>query len=448
MFIRRCRNVTGSSQKTKGLNQEDYRNAEIALWRLAQQDAYAEELKQMGAGYKCRSQKNSTLRKLSPFIDKGGEIRMGGRIGASPFASYDAKYPVILPKGHRVTELVIDSCHRMYGHQNGETVVNELRQKYHISNLRAEVHYFGPYLIKIGRSAVKRWVVLYTCLTIRAVHLEVAASLSTESCMLALRRFIARRGAPQKIYTDNGTNFVGTERELSRQLEDVNQKLSESFTNANTSWNFIPPASPHMGGAWERMVRAVKAAMSSINHSRTVTEEVFYTVLCEAESMVNSRPLTYMPLEGSDQEALTPNHFLLMNSDGVTQTEKSLTEERETLRKTKDVEVDDIVFIVDGNIRNRWVRGKVTAVFAGKDGRIRQAEVRTNSGILRRPFVKLAVMDIVSESKAEGAEQLYGPGIVDETVTHAGRPSLSRFDHKQSPGCEEATIAKHNHVKQ
>ncbi|XP_062706264.1 uncharacterized protein LOC134287709 [Aedes albopictus] len=487
-FIRRCRNIPGSSQMSEGLDQQDFQRAECALWRLAQEDEYAEELKQIRVENESEVKRNSPLRKLSPFIGENGELRLGGRIGASPFTAYDAKYPVILPKGHRITELIIDSYHRLFGHQNGETVVNELRQKYYISNMRAEVRkaakrcqwcrtykvqpqiprmaplpvervipfvrpftmigidYFGPYLIKIGRSLVKRWVVLYTCLTIRAVHLEIAASLSTESCMLALRRFIARRGAPQQIYTDNGTNFVGTERELARQLQDVNQKMSESFTNANTRWNFIPPASPHMGGAWERMVRAVKTAMSSMNHPRTPTEEVFQTVLCEAESMVNSRPLTYMPLEGSDQEALTPNHFLLLNSVGVTQTEKSSTEEREALRsnwklcqhildqfwrrwireylptitrrtkwfaETKRIEIGDVVFIVDGNVRNRWTRGVVTAVFPGKDGRIRQAEVRTNSGTLRRSVAKLAVMDVLSEGKADERSSFTGPGMLE-----------------------------------
>ncbi|XP_065088311.1 uncharacterized protein LOC135709824 [Ochlerotatus camptorhynchus] len=385
----------------------------------------------------------------------------------------------------------------MYGHQNGETVVNEIRQKFHISNLGTEVQkiarrclwcrvykaqpkvprmaplpeervtsfvrpfslvgidYFGPCLIKIGRSQVKRWVVLYTCLTIRAVHLEVAASLSAESCKLALRRFIARRGAPLRIFTDNGTNFVGVEREMAKQMRDINQKLSESFTNANTQWSFIPPASPHMGGAWERMVRAVKAAMNSINHPRTPSEEVFQTVLCEAESMVNTRPLTYMPLETSDQEALTPNHFLLLSSDGAKQTEKTPTDEGEALRSgwklcqymldqfwrrwireylptitrrtkwfedTKPIAVGDVVFSVDEGVRNRWIRGIVITVFPGKDGRVRQANIRTVSGVLRRPVTKLAVLDIMDRSKAGGSEQLYGSGNVGESVTSVTTP--------------------------
>ncbi|XP_062538136.1 uncharacterized protein LOC134206436 [Armigeres subalbatus] len=521
LFIRRCRRASTTIAK---LNQSDFRNAEQAIWRSTQWDVYAEEcsslrrIQAVNESSASIDKKNSPLRKLSPFIGEGGVLRMGGRIGASQFASNDAKYPVILPKGHRVTDLIIDKYHRRYGHQNGETVVNEIRQKYHISNLRAEVRkvnkrcqwcriykaqpmvprmaplpeerltpfvrpfskvgidYFGPYLIKIGRSLVKRWVVLYTCLVIRAVHLEVAASLSTESCMMALRRFIARRGAPEQVFTDNGTNFVGTERELARQLQNINGELSESFTNTNTKWNFIPPASPHMGGAWERMVRSVKAAMNSIDHPRTPTEEVFLTVLCEAESMVNSRPLTYIPLEGSDQEALTPNHFLLLSSDGVKQPEKQPVEEKSALRsnwrlcqhildqfwlrwireylptiarrtkwfaETKAIEVGDVVFIVDGNVRNRWTRGLVIAVFPGKDGRIRQAEVRTTSGTLRRSVSKLAVMDVVPESKAGGPDHLYGLGNVGLSVTRCTKPTSSSTGDR-SPGSGRVTTLSDN----
>lgn len=118
--------------------------------------------------------------------------------------------------------------------------------------------YFGPLLVKQGRTNVKRWIALFTCLTVRAVHLEVVNSLTTSSCVSAVRRFIGRRGAPIEFYSDNGTNFQGAERLLREQIE---QELSSTFTSARTKWFFIPPGAPHMGGAWERMVQSVKAAM-------------------------------------------------------------------------------------------------------------------------------------------------------------------------------------------
>jgi len=76
------------------------------------------------------------------------------------------------------------------------------------------VDYFGPMLIRHGRKKEKGYGVLFTCLTTRAVHLEIAHSLDTNSCLMAIRRVIAKRGKSANIWSDNGTNFVGAEREL------------------------------------------------------------------------------------------------------------------------------------------------------------------------------------------------------------------------------------------
>lgn len=103
---------------------------------------------------------------------------------------------------------------------------------------------------------------LITCLTTRALHLEVVHSLSSDSCILALRCFMGRRGKPRQMFTDNGTNFHGSRRELKDTWSTINKNtVAESFIDAETEWMFIPPASPHMGGAWERMVRTVKNSL-------------------------------------------------------------------------------------------------------------------------------------------------------------------------------------------
>lgn len=149
--------------------------------------------------------------------------------------------PLFCKKKHAVTFLLTDSYHRRLLHANNETVVNDMRQRYYIPALRRivkkvgagcqqckilkavpqvpqmaslprsrltafvkpfayiGVDYFGPILVTIGRKQVKRWVVLFTCLSIRAVHMEVVHSLSTNSCIKAFRRFIARRGAPLEV---------------------------------------------------------------------------------------------------------------------------------------------------------------------------------------------------------------------------------------------------------
>lgn len=92
------------------------------------------------------------------------------------------------------------------------------------------VDFFGPFEISRGRGSVKRYGVLFTCLTSRAVHLEVSQSLDTSSCINAIRRFVSRRGQVSVLRSDNGTNFIGAERELREALKDLNQsKIQESM---------------------------------------------------------------------------------------------------------------------------------------------------------------------------------------------------------------------------
>lgn len=94
---------------------------------------------------------------------------------------------------------------------------------------------------------------LFTCLTVRAVHIEVVYSLSTESAILGMRRFMSLRGCPRKIFSDNGTNFKGASNEIKDFLKNLDEEeLQRTFNSVTTEWIFIPPASPHMGGSWER----------------------------------------------------------------------------------------------------------------------------------------------------------------------------------------------------
>ncbi|XP_055631971.1 uncharacterized protein LOC129771880 [Toxorhynchites rutilus septentrionalis] len=479
----------------------DLQRAEVTLWRQVQTQVYSDEVVELNVGANHTVNKSSPLYKLSPFLDELGIIRMGSRIGAAPQAPYAAKYPIILPKDHLITFLLTDSFHRRFLHANGETVFNEMRQLFYISNLRSlirrvtkecqlckvkkaqpmppmmaplpkirltpfirpftyvGVDYFGPLEVKVGRSIVKRWAVLFTCLTIRAVHMEVAHTLSSRSCIMAFRRFIARRGAPAEVYTDNGTNFVGASRQLNEEIQQqktIAHDCATTFTNAHTAWFFNPPAAPHMGGAWERMVRSIKTAMKSISEcTRHPSDEVLETVLLEAEAIVNSRPLTYIPLETADQEALTPNHFLLYGSSGVKQPPTVLGNSVSALRDSwkltqlmvdefwrrwvreympmltrrtkwfepvKPLEPGDLVVVMDQNSRNSWERGRVLSIVRGAGGQTRRATVQTARGVISRPATNLAVLDVgkvrgIESSVAAGSiGVLHGPGDVTRTT--------------------------------
>lgn len=181
------------------------------------------------------------------------------------------------------------------------------------------VDYFGPWMIKEGRKELKRYGVLFTCLFSKAIHLEVANSLDTRSFVNALRRFICRRGPVRQLRSDRGTNFVGARRELEEALKEMDQDVvKKELLKANCDWvetKFNVPSASHMGGVWERQIRTVRNVMSALLSScgSQLNDEALRTFMCEAEAIVNGRPLT-VDGKTAPTEPLTPNHFLTMKS--------------------------------------------------------------------------------------------------------------------------------------
>lgn len=182
-------------------------------------------LGQSNPGCICKS---SSIFKDSPYLDEFSVMRAYGRLDSMTRVPFTTKRPVILPKNHRITAIIMQHFHKKFHHQNSETVINELRQIFvmptmsvklkNIKNncqwcknqsavpgtvmmsalpearLTIGIDYFGPMFVAVRRSIDKIWGILITCLTTRAVHLEVAHSLSADSCILGLRRFMCRRG--------------------------------------------------------------------------------------------------------------------------------------------------------------------------------------------------------------------------------------------------------------
>ena len=160
--------------------------------------------------------------------------------------------------------------------------------------------YFLPIEVKRGRSLEKRYGVILTCMACRAVHLKVAYSLDTDSCINALRRF-GRRGQVSNLRSDNGTNFVGAERELRKALAALNhQKIQGVFFQEGIKWSFNPPAASHHGGVWERIIRMVRRILTSVLCQQTLNDEGFHTVLCEVEAILNDRPITKLSEDPND----------------------------------------------------------------------------------------------------------------------------------------------------
>ncbi|GFS51375.1 integrase catalytic domain-containing protein [Trichonephila clavipes] len=140
-----------------------------------------------------------------------------------------------------------------------------------------------------------------------AVHLELITSLSTDSFILAFRRFIARRGRPTTIYSDNGKNFVGTFNALNSIDWD---KIQDFALKIKIQWKFSPPSAPWWGGFWERLVGMLKNVLRKVLGKASLNEEELNTLLCDAESIINSRPITYLSEDPKDLVALTPAMFL------------------------------------------------------------------------------------------------------------------------------------------
>ena len=184
--------------------------------------------------------------------------------------------------------------------------------------IHTRIDYFGPLLVKFSRKTrsnqaiSKQHGAIFTCLASCVFHIELAGDLSTDSFTLALRRFTARRGNPKTITSDNGTNFVGAQRELSDAIQKLDQhKIRDELNHKRIVWKFNPLSSPWMWGCMEVIVKLTKRALKTIVKDRLLTEEALSTFLTEVESIINSCPLTAASDGIDDLEPITPNHLLL-----------------------------------------------------------------------------------------------------------------------------------------
>ena len=139
------------------------------------------------------------------------------------------------------------------------------------------IDYFAPFEVKLLRRSMKRWCCLFTGSTTRAVHIEVVRILDTLSCLVAIKRFIARRGKLTTILSDDGINLVGSARELKEYINSWNQdQITSDLAQKHIVRKFKPPGAPHFGGVWERLVRSCKKAMTAVLGNRSKTDESSY----------------------------------------------------------------------------------------------------------------------------------------------------------------------------
>ncbi|OXA55241.1 Pro-Pol polyprotein [Folsomia candida] len=430
---------------------EEFAAAERWWWIQCQRECYPNEVAILQQGHPLP--RTSRLQSLTVGLDEFGVMRVRGRLDnadiptsvRSPVVSVDTmvtsgsevRQQYFIPSLRNAIRTSYANCQQC----KNERATPQAPEMGQLPRCRVEMNvrpfyktgldYFGPIDVVVKRSRVKRYVALFTCLSTRAVHLEIAGSLSTDSCIMAIRRFVCRRGCPSTIHSDNGTNFHGANNELKSALAEINQdKMNQECNNRGIRWSFLPPSSPHMGGSWERMVRSVKKAMGSVLQMKDLSEEVLHTVLLEAEHTVNSHPLTHVADDPDDPEALTPNHFLLGQSSNLQPMGKftdsdiisrkhwrisqhlvnqfwrrwvkeflpTLLRRQKWCQVTRPIQIGDVIIEVNPNFpRNSWPKGRVVELFPGKDQVVRVVSVKLSNGhIFRRPVAKLCILDVQS----------------------------------------------------
>lgn len=451
---------------------EEIQQAERAILRAVQLESYPEEMMKTASALSPTSSGPSShdknaLKRLSPFVGTDGLLRVGGRLRKSNLP-FEIIHPVILPKGGHVTNMIVSHVHEKLHHAGRESTLSEIRHQgfwivsgrsavskcilgcikcrrlrgrpcgQRMADLPTErtemsepfefcgVDAFGPFYIRERRSEVKRWGLMFTCLASRAAHLETINSLTADSFLCAYRRFICRRGPIRRIYCDNGTNFIGGRNLLESALkEEDHDKIRLTLSRDNCDWvefAFNVPHASHMGGVWERQIRTARSALNSLldANGQHLDDELLRTLFTEAETVINSRPLTYCSMSGSDTvEPLTPLQLLTLKSKVLLPAPgkfcnanlygrhrwrrvqhlanefwtrwrreflPSLQERRKWQRPETNLEKGDIVIVVDDNEpRCSWPMGLIVATYPGTDGLVRKVRVRVNGQEYDRP---------------------------------------------------------------
>ncbi|KAM4012210.1 uncharacterized protein ACNLHF_005183 [Anomaloglossus baeobatrachus] len=458
----------------KAYTVEELTQAKHAIICCVQHEAYTQTLESLRNHRSVP--KDSPLKKLDPFVDTQGLLRVGGRISNAKLEN-DECTPIIVPHGH-VAFLLVEHYHAQVRHQGRLITEGALReagfwitgvkrlvsrvifkciicrklrgscQSQKMADLPADclsteppftnvgLDVFGPWSVvtrqtRGGHANSKRWAVLFTCLSIRAVQIEVIETMDTSSFINAFRRFISLRGHVKHIRSDRGSNFVGACGELKIPSNlDINQ-VERRLSELGCTWTFNPPHSSHMGGVWERMIGIARRILDSIFLQlgpSKLTHETLTTFMAEVVAIMNARPLVPISNDPDDLSLLTPSTLLTqkfnvsMPTSGEFTTKdlyKSQWKRVQMLAdlfwtkwrkqylstlQTRDKWQDSRPNMKPGNVvlvkntqskRNEWPLGLVTKVFPSQDGQVRKVEIKIpkQSGkLFLRPVSELILL--------------------------------------------------------
>ena len=353
---------------------EDLQQAEMIAIGTVQNECFADEMKLMGevedlrdrhrARQKKKALKKSSLYRLDPFMDSQGVLRVGGRLRRAHL-SFPEKHPVLLPKGHHLSHLIVRHQHGKVHHQGqqithgavraagfwilgGHGVVSKVISScvtckrlrgtsltQHMADLPSDrtetpppftnvgCDVFGPWTIQTRRlrgGAVnsKRWGLVFTCLNSRAIHIEVLESMDASAFICALRRFLSVRGPTARIRCDRGSNFVGAKTELEQALQEMDEGALKTYlAEQGCEWSFNPPHASHFGGVWERQIGTIRRVLDAMLlelGKPQLTHELLVTLLAEVSAIVNARPIATIPSDVDDPQPLSPSMLLTLKS--------------------------------------------------------------------------------------------------------------------------------------
>ncbi|XP_025833693.1 uncharacterized protein LOC112905445 [Agrilus planipennis] len=299
--------------------------------------------------------------------------------------------------------------------------------------LNVGLDYCGPFLLKEkkfrNKIKIKAYVAVFVCFSTKAVHLELVTDLTTEACIEAIKRFAARRGNPNNVYSDNATNFVGAKNEILKlqaffMSDEYSGGLKQYFSKQQINWHFSPPRAPHFGGLWEAAVKSFKSHLYRTVANALFTYEQFNTCIIEIEAILNSRPLVPISSDPNDLVALTPAHFLIGDSlmsfpepdyRDVYQNKLSTWQRIQQVKQhfwsrwykeylnelrirskwhkgtSEEIKIGTIVLIKEENLPPRqWSLGRIIELHPGDDNIVRVVTVRTQDGVYKRCIKKLS----------------------------------------------------------
>ncbi|GFY05451.1 integrase catalytic domain-containing protein [Trichonephila clavipes] len=450
-FVNNARNIYKSMDFY--ITADEIQNAEYFWLKCVQSEFYSAEILALKQNEQLRS--SSEIKSLVPYLDENNLLRLTGRLLEADLC-FGEKHPVILPRRCKFTELLVIREHERIGHcgvsatfdstsknigakpadqLSGQLPRDRITQSPPFQSVG--IDFTGAILVKDNQGTRKSYVSLFTCAVTRAVHLELVSDMSTKCFLLALRRFLARRGNCKVIYSDNARTFKAAERELAYFANILKDSEFQSFVaDKGIHWKFIVERAPWWGGFYERLVKTIKDPLRKILGRALLTFEELSTILSEVEVIVNHRPLTYVENDPGEPEPLTPAHFLELGYGDSkypihfielidATTAKESYKKRKTYRtlllkqlwrrwkeqyllrlktanhfKTpsvhKNLKLNDVV-LVEGNVTSKllWELGIIKEIFIGRDDNVRSCLVKTFKGLFKKPIQLLYPLEIV-----------------------------------------------------